>query len=584
MKRVIIENGVSNYAVVTSKFADEGVLFAAGQLKQYLDAATDAVVPYFSDRCEKRGPEICVGENVRGHREDLTMLDEEGFLIKTEGENLYITGKTPRGVIYGVYKFLEIYIRLRHFNREVETYDKVEALTVEDITYWENPAFEYRDSYFRGAFDCDFAVKNRLNSTLAHIPYERGGKRKFYNLHHSFYDILPPEQYFESHPEWYSEIDGERIIKIGHKDTQLCLTNREAIAEAIKNVRKWILARPDCSVFSIAQNDNIHMCTCENCRKMNEEEGSPAGSVLYFVNAIAGALEEEFPHVLFHTFAYKYSAPAPRHIKARDNVIVRLCNIECSWEESVEAQAAADPESPCGGFAKNIADWSKICKHLYIWDYACNFHFYLLPFPNYRVLQENLRYYKKNGVHGVLQQSNFAYGNTSGFADLENYLASRLMWNPEEDLNALIEDYTGACFGNGAPYIRQLLELLQDRVKGHRMTLYYKPDASFITDDLVEEMDSLFKKALAAEPEGDAHARLAREALSVEFLRLTRLALDTPGREEMADALYEKVKAHGITEIFERKELRASFQCLKQVRYCADKTVGNPMWLYYIMK
>lgn len=139
MERIISLNGKSYYHIVTSQFAHEGELYAASQLKYYLEKSSFSVIPYFSDRCEKRTPEIRVGRNVRNHRDELCDVGDEGFKIGTDGEDIVIAGKTPRGTIYGVYRFLEEVIGFRCFTKDVETYKKSERLTVGDINICENP-------------------------------------------------------------------------------------------------------------------------------------------------------------------------------------------------------------------------------------------------------------------------------------------------------------------------------------------------------------------------------------------------------------------------------------------------------------
>ena len=584
MERVILESGKSNYSIVTSKFAAEGVLYAASELYKYLFLSTNTLLPYYSDRCVKRGPEIRIGEGARGKREDLSVLSEEGYLIKTDGEDIIITGQTPRGVIYGVYRFLEQMIAFRCFTKDVETYDTLEKIVVPDLQICENPAFEYRDMYFRGAFDESFAVKNRLNSTLAMIPTEKGGKMKFFNLHHSFYDIIPPEKYFASHPEWFSEWEGERVYKKDIWDTQLCLTNPEMVEEAIQNVRNWIRSRPDCRVFSVAQNDSRFYCTCPKCRAVDAEEGSQAGTVIAFVNKIAERLQPEFPHVLFHTFAYWYSKKAPKEIRAADNVIVRLGNIECQWQDSFENISRREPESNCRKFIENLDLWAQHCKHLYIWDYTCNFANYLLPFPNFHALKENLKFYRDHHVAGVLEQGNFAYGNASGLAELKSYVGAKLLWNPDADVDDLIYEFTQGCYGSAGKYIREYVALLEQAVAKSTLDLYYMADRDFITDELVEKAQELFREALAQAETPQIYERLEREALSVEYLQLVRSPLDTPGRNARADALHEKLKKHHITEIFERKDLETSMQVVKNSRYCKERDNPAPIWMYYIMK
>lgn len=581
MIRTIVDGGKSYYHIVTSKMPHEAEMYAASTLFQYLYQATGALVPYYSDvtNCPRRSPEIHVGMNVRGESIDVSELAEDGFRIQTVGEDIVIAGKTPRGTIYGVYYFLEQYINFKCFTKDIESFDRIERLTVEDLDISIDPAFEYREVYFRSAFDADFCVKNRLNSNLAAIPKEKGGKMKFFNFHHSFRDLVPPEVYFDTHPEYFSLVDGERL----QERTQLCLSNEEVYQIARKTLRRWIAENPDCKVFSVAQNDWRNYCTCPACKALDDLYGTPAASIITFVNRLAEDIREDYPDVLLHTFAYQYSKKAPLGLPAADNVIVRLCNIECSWDRPMVQQALESPGSQAADFMENIAQWKGLCKHLYIWDYACDFHNYLLPFPNYRTMPENLRTYRKNGIVGVMQQGNFSYGEASALADLECYLAARLLWNPEQDEERLIDEFIKGVYGEAAhPYIREYIDLLCDAITGNELTIKLYSDASFLSDALVERAEELFTKAIAVAETEQNRYYLQKEFLSVLFMKASRMELENPERNKLIDQLYEEVKRFNITEIRERKHLDLSFANLRKFRYASSRE--NEYQLYYIMK
>ena len=581
MRRIIAENGKGFYHIATSRMPYGAEMYAASTLYQYLYKATGAIVPYFSDveRCPRRSPEIHIGANVRGMQTDVSDLADDGFIIRTRGEDIVIAGKTPRGTVYGVYYFLEKFIGYKCFTKDVETFDHVDVLAVEDLDIRENPAFEYREMYFRNAFDTNFCVKNRLNSNVAYIPNEMGGKMKFFNFHHSFNELVPPEIYFDEHPEYYALVGGKRV----RERPQLCLSNEGVFLAARKTLRRWIAENPDCKVFSVAQNDWHNYCTCPECKKLDDAYGTPAASVITFVNRLADDIREDYPDVLLHTFAYQYTKKAPLGLRAADNVIVRLCNIECGWGSPMEQQAKNAPNSEAAGFVENISRWGELCKHLYIWDYACNFKNYLLPFPNYHTMPENMRTYHKNGIVGVMQQGNFSYGETPGLADLECYLGAKLLWNPYQDENKIIDEFIRGVYGEECyPYIRGYVDLLCDSASGKKMTLYDDPDAVYYTDELVERADALFQSAFAAAKTDIAKRHLEKEYLSILFLKASRMPTDDPRRNALIDELYAKVKKCGIAEIRERAHLEICFENLRHSRYAKDKT--GEYNLYYIMK
>lgn len=581
MERVIASNGKSNYHIVTSHMPDDAVCFAAATLKEYLYKATNANILYFADleRCPRVGPEIHVGLNVRSDKVDVSKLSNDGFIIKTDNEDIIITGKTPRGTVYGVYYFLERFINFKCFTKDVETFDKKDTLVVEDLNIIENPAFSYREMYLRPAFDTKFCVKNRLNANMAHIPNEMGGRLKFFNCHHSFSDLVPPEIYFDTNPEYFSMVNGKRV----RNQPQLCLTNEGTYQVALNTLRKWIKQNPNCKVFSVSQNDWENNCTCTECKKLDDKHGGPSGSLINFVNKLAREIKKDYPDVLIHTLAYMYTRRAPTGIKVEDNVIIRLCSFECRWDAPMTALAAANPNGEAAKFLENIENWSKICKHLYIWDYSSNFSNYLMPFPNYKTMPANLRTYKEKNVDGVMQQGNFSYGELTGLADLQCYLGAKLLWNPNLDENEIIDDFIKGVYGKEChPYIREYVSLLCESVKGKKLSIYQHPSADFVTDSLVEKAEQLFSKAFAVVKGEKSKWYLKKEYLSVLFLKASRMELENEQRNALIDKLYSGVKEFGITEIRERRPLDICFENLRNSRYGLSR--DNEYVLYYIMK
>lgn len=584
MSHLIAEGGRSDWYITAGRNADEVVRYAAEQLNMLLYRATGALVPYHSDIkarssvSNKHGPEFLLGPGVRpnlGYNVPTDDLEPEGFRIRSCGEDIVIVSPTSRGVLYGVYAFLERFCGYRRFSSKVERLPFNPKLEVPELDIAENPAFECRDVYWRDAFDGKFASANRINSGKADISLKQGGMVRFFNFHHAMLDLVPELEYFADHPEYYAEVDGVR------KPTQLCLSNPEVIRLSAEKVKSWIVSNPDCKVFSIAQNDNREYCRCEKCRALDEAEGSPAASVIAFSNAVAEEVCAEYPDILLHTFAYQYSRKAPKTLCAHDNVIVRLCDIECSFSRPLSRYAENQPDSTEAKFVEDLRNWSEKTKHLYVWDYCTNFSHYLAPFPNLASLQENIRLFRDCGVKGIFTEGNFSHGGNGAMAELQAYLQARLFWNPDIDLDLTINDFLAGYFGAGAPYIRRALDLWQDAVKDADMRIYYRPDAAFITDELVEESLRLCDLALAAAETPEIYERVDRARLSYEYIYLVRLPLETEGRGLLIDGFGRRLKAYRITEVSERAHLEWSLEKMKTSRYNIDNSGRDS--IYYRM-
>ncbi len=575
----IVKNGRSAYHIVTSQRASSCERHAAAELQKYIYESTGVCVPYFSDRCPRRGPEIAIGIPSRDYpKMDVSELGEEGFVIRSDLEgNFFIQGGSPRGTLYGVYRFLERFLGFRCFRRDIETINALDELILPETDICEKPAFEYREAYFRFAFDGEFCAKNRLNSNMAEVSPEQGGHTKFFNFHHSFEDLVPTATYFNEHPEYFSEIEGVRRGK-----TQLCLSNPEVLRVATEGVFRWIRENPQCRVFSVAQNDNQAYCTCRDCRALADGDGAQSGPMIRFVNAIAREVAKEYPQILLHTFAYQYTRTAPKHVIPEPNVIVRLCNIECARNKPF-AVLSKDPDNPANEFLKNIREWSAICNRLYLWDYCTNFNNYLQPFPDIFNLAENIRFYRDCGIRGVLEQGNFSYGGGAALDDLKSYVIAKLLWNPDEDVSLLIREFTDGVYGQAGAAVRAYIDRISEAACGDiPMHIFDRPSAAYLTDELLDECTRIFDRAEAAAENETVRERVRRERLSIEFTRAARIA-DDAERSAAVDALAEELTHFRLTEIRERRPLE---ETLDSMRRCQYVTYVSPTTdhLYYIMR
>lgn len=573
----IAENGNSNFHIANHRYADETVRYAASELQKYILIATGADIPYFSDRCPVRGPEIRVGADVRDMVN--SELPPEGYRIREDGTNIYIEGGTSRGVLYGVYHFLERYCGFHCFTKDEETIEKSDILDVEVDDEQGSPAFEYREAYFRHAFDGDFCAKNNLNSNLGDISKAKGGRMKWFNFHHSFRDLVPADKYFETHPEYFAEIDGKRV-----PNRQICLTNPDVFEISRKKLMEWIRDNPECTVFSAAQNDDRGgFCTCPSCRALSEKEGSQSGPIIHFVNALADSIREDHPNILLHTFAYLYSVPAPRYIVARDNVIVRLCNISCRFDKPLTVLAKEDSDGYEAEFVNALENWKSHAKRLYIWDYAVNFANYLQPFFHFHVMAENIRMYRDHGVMGVLEQGNFAYGGGAAMDDLKSYIISKLLWNPDTDIDAEIHRFMNGVYGEKAgTYLEKYVRMIEEAETKYPLKIKQHPNSEYFTDDLIAVADELFKCALSSAESDVYRTRVEREYLSVRYMQLARLSMDAPGRTEKIENFFKDIKKHGITEIFERQSLAVAKHAMLSSMYASDRSLRYS--LYYTMQ
>jgi hypothetical protein len=500
----IFQSGVPTGSIVQQTGATQPEINAAQELASMLGQITGAKfqietnstnIPKHSiiigpgDFAEKLFPEI-----------DLSKLGPEEFVMRVKDGNLLLAGGRPRGTLYAVNRFLQEQCGVRWWTPHLTNFPQRSSLRIKDLNVREKPAFEYRGPYWSAGFDPLWKMHNEANNESSPIPPDIGGCVTYKGFCHTFYPLVPPDKYFAAHPEWYSLIDGKRT----HENAQLCLSNPELRDFMVRRVKESLRAAPDAAIISVTQNDCDGHCQCPVCKAIDDAEDSPSGSMLAFVNYVAEKIEPEFPSVWVDTFAYQYTRKPPKTIRPRHNVIVRLCSIECNFREPFDHPSNA-------AFLADLGRWSQICPHLYVWDYTTDFSEYINPYPDWFTLGPNIRIFQKYGVKGVFEEG--AYGGPGAdMAEMRAWLLAQLLWNPQQDDGALIDEFLAGYYGNAARPIRQYLDLIQEKSKGFFLACFKQKDQPYLHFQTLAHAERLWQQAEAAvtnSPELLARVRLS---------------------------------------------------------------------------
>jgi hypothetical protein len=470
----------------------------------------------------------------------------EGFRLKSDGRSVLIEGGRQRGVMYGVYAFLEK-LGFRWYAEDCTITPRAWQVPVLDEV--QRPAFEYREVFIKEASGKDWAARNRLNGGHSELDDSTGGKMSYYPFGHSFELLVPPEKYFAAHPEYFSLVGGERRAV----NSQLCLSNKDVLRISIDRVFQWIAEHPEATLFSVSQNDEDAWCECADCRRIEAEEGAHSGPIIRFVNAIAEQVSRKHPDKLIDTFAYRYSEKPPTRVKAHPNVRVRIAPI-CA------CQAHPYEKCPHNAFViRNLRGWSRVTNRLYVWHYIVNFNQYLLPFPNLDELSEDLAMYHRNNVVGLFFQGGKSKGGGTELAELRAWLLAKLLWNPALDPRALIREFVNAYYGPAAPAMTEYLDVMHRDVRsGKSMFLYRGPAFS---PEFRPAAGRCFDKMQAA-AKGDYARRVDKARLAIEWYDLYQAKravlkdgrygpVDPAGYWRRYDALLKRARGYGYTDFAE---------------------------------
>jgi hypothetical protein len=350
--------------------------------------------------------------------------------------------------------------------------------------------------------------------------------------------LIPTDKYYDAHPDWFCEINGKRVKPASAHASQLCLTNEELRKELTANALALLRKEPNARFISVSQNDShTSYCRCAKCTALAEEEGSQSGPLIHFVNKVAEDIEKEFPDVLVETLAYTYTRKPPKRVKPRNNVVVRLCTIECSFAQPLSAGKNEMSYAPQKGnsLKEDIEGWSNISKNLFIWDYVTNFSSYFLPHPNLRVLAPNIRFFIDNHTIGLFEQGD-GYCAAGDFVRMRNWVISHLMWNPSLDEKELFAEFIEGYYGkDAAPFIAEYWKLLLDDVDKSNINLicYMSTTSGWLTVPALVKAKECFDGAMAATKDETLLSRIRRDRMPLDFV----LLVDYSSINERAKAL-----------------------------------------------
>ena len=491
----LVENGTSQYKIVIPEKASKEEIRAADFLNLHLKKISNCELPIiFSDQPEHQ--DVIMISKTKG------MASGDDFSIITNGSNLIISGGENKGCIYGVSELLEKYLGIRYYSPHYVSIPTADDIILPEINIQGSTPNTYRNVHGSFTDDEDYRDFHRLN--VISDMFAEG-----YYVH-TFHKLVPWQQYFKSNPEYFACMNGKRIID------QLCLSNEEVFLLVVEKLEQEMLLQPEKKFWSVSQDDNFSHCLCDACSKTIEEEESAAGPVIRFVNRVA----ERFPGKVISTLAYQYSRQAPVRTKPAENVQVMLCTIELNRSQPI----ATDPRST--SFLKDLTDWGKICKHIYLWDYTVDFAHSISPFPNLHTLQPNIQLFVNNRVKEHFQQSNTGVGHE--FSELKSYLLAKLLWNPNADVKEIIREFSDGFYGTGGSWIRKYINHLENEIlkTGEWLDIYGPPtdhSYTFLSVENIEAYNNYFdeaEKAANGNPDHLLHVRVARMPLQYAMMEI----------------------------------------------------------------
>lgn len=459
--------------------------FAAENLKKYLQQILECKVSSNIDNYDYE-IELCVNPICQ-------VVKHDGFSITNTPLKTLILARVHRGILYGVYDFLEKYFGVRFYAPDCEIVPKKTEIDLPIESYASNPAFPLRGAY-NGAtrLNKDYYSKARNHNQFEIVEEKYGGDcgwERVNNLAwatgHNTLCYVQKEIYSEAHPELFAYNRGQitdicftnGVTDDGRKDNSeiSCVT---IISDYIK---RRIAEDENLRYFMIGQTDSWggfeNECNCEHCKKARAKYKS-SGVLVRFLNIIADEVKDyidrKCPNREVYVMGFSYSQtndapviniekvpiPIDDSVICRDNVIMWLCQSGgMSWSVNKQYSFSDENRNPIS--ASNYKAWLTVCKKIMLWEYVANYSETYWYFPSLKMTQESIREAARADCEYYLGLFNYADIN-EWQSLLKGYVASKQLWNPHLDYQSLVEEFLDGYYGAGAPYVQAFIDLFEN--------------------------------------------------------------------------------------------------------------------------
>lgn len=554
-KLCVVENSKSDFSIVVPNKAIKSLNDSVLALQEAIEKISGAKLPIVkASDADLSKPSIMI--EVVNSKKDIDDATSQGFTIDVLDNGVVIFGFSEQGVRNGVYSFIEDKLGCMFLTPSDTYYPSAKSIYLETGNTSQKPATLWRDVYAYETIQNGWAGKLKLNGINVDSNNEDGFSEELQyegwgTWCHNCYDFLDPAEYYDTHPEYFSEKNGKRVTTYADRGAYLCLSNPEVYDIVEKTLAKKIEENPDQLYWDFSGNDNPALagCECEKCKALDEEAGGTGmGTLLPFLNKLAKA----FPDKYISTLAYLHTLKAPKNIKAEPNVVIKLCSMPGD-------QASSYMKGKTNGskqFKEQVEEWSKITDKIVVWDYVVNFSHLLMPFPNFAVQQENQRFYEKNGIIGVFHQASRETGGE--LANLRAYVLSQLMWHGSDfDIAGCVSKYVTAYFGNASPKVIEYLNLCADELvkSGKPLGLYdgLMPhyEGYLSPENVAKYNEILISAKELVKGDEQMEARLEEIELPITYANVLQPKISKAERSEELDRLNKLCKNREITMVCE---------------------------------
>ena len=440
------------FIVADNNVEKDSLIAIAGQLTTELEKAGSFQFIFGSNK-ETRGRDKVIfmlrskaDEQEVKYPKALKSFNPEGYYINSSLTRISFVGNSALALQQAIFDYLE-QLGFRYF-LPGEAWNIIPSLNSPFIQYEKliQPLFEFRSfangqGYYRNKkVESDFNFWAKANRLGGSFPIRVG---------HSYQTIVSNNaEIFKQHPEYFAD----KIDKTSSPSAaKFNVANKKLVELVIDDAKKRLSVfkqtRQFMNMISMEPSDGGGFCTSPECLKI----GSTSDQVFYLTNAVAKAIQKEYPGIWVGNLAYNEHIE-PTKYDLEPNIFVMVTN----------------------GFNRTkyttnelLEKWSKKAKKIGVYEYLSVYAWDNdLPgrsnATKLEFLKKSIQGYYENGARVYLAETNIGWISKG----LGQYVASKLLWDCHLDVDSIANDFYSKSFGTAAPVMKRLYESWQSNAGG----------------------------------------------------------------------------------------------------------------------